>query len=102
TFPRYSSRTIKATQFAKSRGASVVVMTDTAAAPVAEFADYLLLAHSDMASFVDSLVAPLSLLNAIIVAIGMRLPEEVSKAYEVLENIWSEQNVYEKHEDNKA
>lgn len=96
TFPRYSQRPVKAAQFAKSTGATVVGFTDSASSPIAPFCDHLLCARSDMVSFVDSLVAPLSLLNAFIVAVGMRKKAETMGAYRGLENIWEEYHVYQK------
>lgn len=99
SFPRYSQRTLKAAQFAKRSGARVIAITDCASAPLAEVADIMLLARSDMASFVDSLVAPLSLINSLIVAVGLRKKDEISKTYDTLEHIWEEYNVYEKTDD---
>ncbi len=96
SFPRYSSSTVRALQFVKSRGAKVVAVTDSALSPIARYANYALYARSDMASFVDSLVAPLSLFNALIIAIGMRKKEDVSKTFSELESIWDEYGVYEK------
>ncbi len=96
SFPRYSKRTIKAMQFAKDQGASVVAITDSYDSPVAQFANSSLIARSDMASFADSLVAPLSVINALIVAVGMRRKEHLFKTFEKLENIWDEYQVYEK------
>lgn len=96
SFPRYSQRTLKAAKFAKSQGATVIAITDCSSAPLAEVADLMLFARSDMASFVDSLVAPLSLINALIVAVGLRKKDEISKTYATLEKIWDEYNVYEK------
>ena len=101
SFPRYSRRTVKAINYAKECGAKVISITDSAASPLAENADHLLLARSDMASFVDSLVAPLSLINALIVAVGMRKKDEISATYARLERIWDEYEVYEKSEENK-
>ena len=98
SFPRYSSSTVRALQFVKSRGARVVAVADSALSPIARYADYALYARSDMASFVDSLVAPLSLFNALIIAIGMRRKEDVAKTFSELENIWDEYGVYEKNE----
>ncbi len=98
SFPRYSKRTIKAMQFAKKQGVKTIALTDSAESPVAKSADMSLLARSDMASFVDSLVAPLSLINALIVAIGMRRKNEVYSTFEKLEKIWDEYQVYEKDE----
>ncbi|MGN0624992.1 MAG: MurR/RpiR family transcriptional regulator [Oscillospiraceae bacterium] len=99
TFPRYSKRTTNAAKFAKQNGAKVIAITDSDLSPIAEAADHLLLACSDMASFVDSLVAPLSMINALIVAIGIRKKDEISSTYERLEQIWDEYNVYEKAEE---
>lgn len=96
SYPRYSKRTIKAMQFAKDQGAKTIALTDSPESPVAQCADLSLLARSDMASFVDSLVAPLSLINALIVAIGMRRKKEVYNTFERLEKIWDEYQVYEK------
>ena len=93
TFPRYSKRTVNAANFAKQNGAKVIAITDSNISPIAETADHLLLARSDMASFVDSLVAPLSVINALIVAVGIRKKDEISSTYERLEQIWDEYNV---------
>ena len=100
SFPRYSKRTVKAIDYAKERGATVIAITDSAGSPLAAKCDHLLLARSDMASFVDSLVAPLSLINALIVAEGMRRQKEVGETYAQLEKIWDEYDVYEKNEEN--
>jgi DNA-binding MurR/RpiR family transcriptional regulator len=96
SYPRYSKRTIKAMQFAKNQGVKTIAITDSAESPVAQAASMYLLARSDMASFVDSLVAPLSLINALIVAVGMRRKNEVYSTFEKLEKIWDEYQVYEK------
>jgi len=96
SFPRYSKQTVKGLQFAKSKGTHVIALTDSISSPLAQFADTLLLAHSDMASFVDSLVAPLSLINALIVAVSITDIDRVSKNFESLEQIWEEYDVYEK------
>ena len=98
SFPRYSQRTLKAARYAKSRGAKVIALTDSTSAPLAQAADILLLARSEMASFVDSLVAPLSVINALIVAVGLKKKEEISRTYSTLESIWEEYQVYEKTE----
>lgn len=100
SFPRYSKRTVKAIAFAKERGATTIALTDTKESPIAECADYALLARSDMTSFVDSLVAPMSVVNALIVAIGLKRKEEISQTYSTLEKIWDEYDVYEKAEGN--
>ena len=99
TFPRYSRRTLKAAAFARASGAKVIAITDTFSAPIAEVADHVLVAKSDIASFVDSLVAPLSLINALIVAIGIEKSSDVAETYARLETIWDEYNVYEKTEE---
>ncbi len=96
SFPRYSKRIINALEYAKSQSAHVIALTDSAVSPIAAHADDLLLAKSDMASFVDSLVAPLSIINALIVAIGKKKQNEVSSTFEKLENIWDEYEVYDK------
>ena len=100
SFPRYSRQTVKALKFAKSKGTHVIALTDSLSSPLAQYADTLLLAHSDMASFVDSLVAPLSLINALIVAVSINDIDRVSANFERLEQIWEEYDVYEKS-DNK-
>lgn len=99
TFPRYSQRTVKAAKYARDNGAKVIAITDSRQSPIGEFADHLLIAKSDMASFVDSLVAPLSLIDALIVAVGLKKREEISQTFQKLEHIWDEYNVYEKIED---
>jgi len=96
TFPRYSQRSVKAAKYAKSAGATVVGITDTEHSPIAAYCDHLLCARSDMVSFVDSLVAPLSLINALIVAVGMKKKSETVGTYRRLESVWDEYNVYEK------
>ncbi len=96
SFPRYSRMTAKAFDFASARKAHVIAITDSEVSPIARAANILLLARSDMVSFVDSLVAPLSLINALIVAVGLRRREEVSETFAKLETIWDKYNVYEK------
>ena len=100
SFPRYSRRTVKAMQFAHDRGAEAIAITDSAASPLAPYSTITLLAKSDMASFVDSLVAPLSLVNALIVAIGRKKNDDLSRTFESLERIWDEYEVYEKVDEN--
>jgi DNA-binding MurR/RpiR family transcriptional regulator len=95
SFPRYSSRTVKAMKFAYDRGATVIALTDSMAAPIARDATHTLIAMSDMVSLVDSLVAPLSVVNALIVACSYRKEE----TFATLEEIWDEYGVYEKVED---
>ena len=96
SFPRYSKRTITAVAYAKEKGADVIALTDSPVAPIADYADHLLLAQSDMASFVDSLVAPLSIINAIVVAVARKKQDEVSERLRVLEEVWDRYDVYDK------
>ena len=98
SFPRYSRRTVQAMHFAKDRKAEVIAITDSAASPLVSTATHTLLAKSDMASFVDSLVAPLSLVNALIVAVSRKKKEDLARTFETLEEIWDEYEVYEKVE----
>ena len=90
SFPRYSSRAVQAVSFARDRGATTIAITDSEASPLA------LKARSDMASFVDSLVAPLSLVNALLVEVSRKKNEDLSKTFQTLEKIWEEYGVYEK------
>ena len=94
SFPRYSKRTVRAAEFAKSRGAEVVSITDSDMSPLVSVSDYVLMAQSDMVSFVDSLVAPLSLINALILALSSARRDEIAKSLETLEQIWKEYDVY--------
>lgn len=96
SFPRYSRKAVKAMDFARKRGAKVVAITDSNLSPLAETADYLLMARSDIASIVDSLCAPLSLINALIVTIALKKAGEVKQVFTRLEDIWDEYGVYEK------
>ncbi len=98
SFPRYSTRTARAMEFARDQGATVVAITDSEMSPLYDTARYRLLAKSDMASFVDSLVAPLSIINALIVAVGRKKATEVTETFQRLEQIWDEYKVYEKVE----
>lgn len=98
SFPRYATRTIEAMKFARDKGTEIVAITDSYLSPLTAYADHTLLARSNMASFVDSLVAPLSLINALIVAIGLRHKEDISENFCKLEAIWSKYNVYAKKE----
>lgn len=93
-FPRYAAKTIDALAFAQDRTAKVVAITDSLLSPLASKADYTLIAQSNMASFVDSLVAPLSVINALIIAVGMREKENISDIFGNLEKIWQTYNVY--------
>lgn len=96
TFPRYSQRAKNAVEFAKNRGASIIAITDGETSPISYLSDSALYAKSDMASFVDSLVAPLSVINALIVAVGRKKKNSLDTTFRELENIWEEYNVYEK------
>jgi DNA-binding MurR/RpiR family transcriptional regulator len=96
SFPRYSHRTVRSLKFAKERGTSAIVLTDRTDAPAAAYADHLLTAPSSMASFVDSLVAPMSLLNALIAALGARMKSDVQSAFLLLEDIWEQNREFEK------
>ncbi len=99
SFPRYSSRTVKAMKFAYDRGATVIALTDSMSAPIAQNATHTLVAMSDMVSLVDSLVAPLSVVNALIVACSYKKEKEISETFADLEKIWDEYGVYEKVDD---
>ena len=95
SFPRYSSRTVQAMSFARDRGATTVAITDSEASPLAPICTYTLKARSDMASFVDSLVAPLSLVNALLVAVSRKKNDDLAHTFQILESIWDEYGVYE-------
>jgi DNA-binding MurR/RpiR family transcriptional regulator len=96
SFPRYSARTVKAMKYASDRGATVISITDSKLSPIYKYSKYNLIAKSDMDSFVDSLVAPLSLINALIVAVGMKNREHVYSTFAQLERVWDEYKVYQK------
>ena len=98
SFPRYSMRTLKALEFANNRNAKVITLTDSVNSPMNLYSSCNLIARSDMASIVDSLVAPLSVINALIVSLCMKKQDEVASTLEVLENIWDEYQVYERDE----
>lgn len=95
SFPRYSSRIVNAVSFACECGAKVIALTDNKLSPIAQNAYAVLEARSDMASFVDSLAAPLSVINALIAAVGMKKQEEVSATLGGLEKVWARYNVYD-------
>ncbi|MCT4509206.1 MAG: MurR/RpiR family transcriptional regulator [Tepidibacter sp.] len=95
SFPRYSKKTFELANYAKKQGASIISLTDSVLAPVASISEEIIPVKSNMASFVDSLVAPLSVANAIIVAIGMRKKEEIKEYFDKLETIWKEYRVYD-------
>ena len=96
SFPRYSSRTVQAMSFARDRGATTIAITDSEASPLASASRYTLTARSDMVSFVDSLVAPLSLVNALLVAVSRKKNDDLATTFHTLEDIWEEYGVYEK------
>ena len=100
SFPRYSMRTLKAMEFANNRNAKVITLTDSVHSPMNLYSSCNLIARSDMASIVDSLVAPLSVINALIGALCMKKQGEVAKTLETLEDIWNEYQVYENDEIN--
>lgn len=95
SYPRYSSKAVKAVHFAHSRGATVVSLTDSELSPIAELANCLLLAHSDMATIVDSLVAPMSVINALLVAISLRRIEENRSVLTEMEALWETYHEYQ-------
>ena len=101
SFPRYSKKVIKAMRFASDTGATCVALTDCESSPVAMAASHKLLVRSDMVSFVDSLVAPLSMINAFIVAIAIRKQQDVRANLQRLERIWDEYGIYEKVDENE-
>lgn len=101
SFPRYSSNTVQAFHYAHSNYAKTIAITDSVGSPLAAKADSVLLAQSDMVSFVDGLVAPLSLLNALVVAVGLCKKSEISKTFQKLENIWKKYEVFEKSKTKK-
>lgn len=94
SFPRYSKRTIEGVRFAKDKGAKIIAITDSGASPLNEYANHVLVAYSNIASFVDSLVAPFSIANAFIVAIGLQKRQEASENFMELERIWDQYSVY--------
>ncbi len=96
SFPRYSKRVINAVEYARTKGADVVAITDGMQSPIAAHASQLLIAQSDMAAFVDSLVAPLSIINALIIAVTRQKQEEITQRLQVLEQIWDQYDVYDK------
>ena len=96
SFPRYSASTAKGAQYCRSTGATVIGVTDSRLSPLGQNSDHVLLTKSDMVSLVDSLVAPLSLVNALIVALAAKRENELAKTFDSLEHIWEEYNVYEK------
>lgn len=100
SFPRYSSATLKAAQYCRALGATVIGITNSTISPLAQNSDHVLIAMSDMVSLVDSLVAPLSVVNALLVALASAREKEVQKSLETLERVWEEYNIYEKRVEN--
>ena len=96
SFPRYSTSTAQGALYCRSKGAAVIGITDSALSPLGRSSDHVLLAKSDMISLVDSLTAPLSIANALIVAIAARRERELEKKFSELERLWEKYNVYEK------
>lgn len=101
SFPRYSAATVKAAEFCRATGATVIGVTDHNSSPLGRVSDRVLCAKSDMVSLVDSLVAPLSVVNALIVAIAAKREKELHRTFDTLEHIWAEYNVYEKRDENQ-
>jgi DNA-binding MurR/RpiR family transcriptional regulator len=99
SFPRYSKITLNTVKFAQDRGATIIAITDNDLSPLYQISNAALLAPSEMISFVDSMVAPLSLVNALLVAIGYRMGKDISATFAKLEDIWNEYGVFGKAED---
>ena len=99
SFPRYSKVTMNTVKFARDRGASISAITDNELSPVYQMSDAALLAPCEMISFVDSMVAPLSLINALLVALAHRMGTDVSITFAELEDIWNEYGVFGKMDD---
>lgn len=101
SFPRYSAATVKGAQFCRTAGVNVIGITDSRLSPLGQHCDHVLLAKSDMVSLVDSLVAPLSVINALLVALAAGQEQNLSKTFDALERVWEEYSVYEKRVDNR-
>ena len=99
SFPRYSSKAVKTVHFAHSRQAKIIAITDSVLSPIAEYASYLLLAHSDMATIVDSLVAPLSIINALLVAVSLKKMDSKAARLTELEQLWETYQVFQPFEE---
>lgn len=100
SFPRYSAATAKGAQYSRTTGATVIGITDSRLSPLGQHCDHVLLAKSDMVSLVDSIVAPLSVVNALLVALASAQEQVLTKTFDTLERVWEEYNVYEKRIDN--
>lgn len=94
SYPRYSRRTLEALSYAKEKGCKILTITDSLMSPATQYSDYTLVASSNMFSFVDSLVAPMSLINAFIVALGTKKGKQITNYFEDLETIWKKHDVY--------
>ena len=101
SFPRYSAATVKGAQYCRTTGATVIGFTDSGLSPLGQHSDHVLLAKSDMVSLVDSLTAPLSLVNALVVSLASGREQVLSRSFDTLERVWEEYNVYEKRVDGK-
>ena len=99
SFPRYSAATVKGVEYCRSVGAKIIGITNSQLSPLGQISDHVLVAKSDMVSLVDSLVAPLSVVNALIVALAASREQEMEKTFDTLEKVWEEYHVYEKKAD---
>lgn len=95
SYPRYSKRTLEALDFCREKGCKIISITDSLISPASKYSNISLIASSDMLSFVDSLVAPMSLINALIVSLGMEKKKDITSSFEDLEDIWNKYNVYD-------
>ena len=98
SFPRYAKRAVAATEHAAKRGSGIIAITDSPASPITTHASHTLVAASNMVCFVDSVAAPFSLVNSLIVALGLNRKDQICKSFETLEQLWDENQVYEKHD----
>ncbi len=101
SFPRYSNKTVQAIEYAHSRGAKTIAITDSRKSPLVNSASISLITRSDMVSFVDSLVAPLSLINALLLAVSMNKKDEIARGLDMLEDLWAEYKVYSYSQEKK-
>ena len=97
SFPRYSKTAINVARYARDKKATVIALSDSSVSPLADFADILLTAQSDMASFADSLTAPLSIINALLASVAKEREEAITARFDKLERLWEEYDVYDKH-----
>lgn len=101
SFPRYSAATVKGAQYSRTTGATVIGVTDSQLSPLGQHCDKVIVTKSDMVSLVDSIVAPLSVVNALIVALASGQEQSLKRTFDALEQVWEEYNVYEKRVDNR-